>query len=150
MRIIMGATMLIVALQAHATLVTRDWVNDGDGLITLDTNTGLEWLAFDAATCIGCGACVAQCPNGAAQLFTSAKVGHLNILPQGAPEKDQRAVAMVERMEAELFGSCSNFRECEAVCPKGISIKYISRMNRDFLKAQAQALTSLKGQVKAQ
>jgi succinate dehydrogenase / fumarate reductase iron-sulfur subunit len=93
-------------------------------------------LAFDAATCIGCGACVAQCPNAAAQLFTSAKTGHLNILPQGAPEKDQRAVAMVEQMEAELFGSCSNYRECEAVCPKGISIDWIARMNRDYLKAK--------------
>jgi succinate dehydrogenase iron-sulfur subunit len=92
--------------------------------------------AFDAATCIGCGACVAQCPNGAAQLFTSAKVGHLNILPQGAPEKDQRVVNMVEQMEEELFGSCSNFRECEAVCPKGISIDWIARMNRDYLKAK--------------
>jgi succinate dehydrogenase / fumarate reductase iron-sulfur subunit len=97
-------------------------------------------LAFDAATCIGCGACVAQCPNGAAQLFTSAKVGHLNILPQGAPEKDQRAVAMVEQMEAELFGSCSNFRECEAVCPKGISIDWIARMNRDYLKAKLKGI----------
>jgi succinate dehydrogenase / fumarate reductase iron-sulfur subunit len=93
-------------------------------------------LAFDAASCIGCGACVAQCPNGAAQLFTSAKVGHLNILPQGAPEKDRRAVAMVEQMEAEIFGSCSNFRECEAVCPKGISIDWIARMNRDYLRAK--------------
>jgi len=97
-------------------------------------------LAFDAATCIGCGACVAQCPNGAAQLFTSAKVGHLNILPQGAPEKDRRAVAMVEQMEAELFGSCSNFRECEAVCPKGISIDWIARMNRDYLKAKLKGI----------
>ena len=97
-------------------------------------------LAFDAASCIGCGACVAQCPNGAAQLFTSAKVGHLNILPQGAPEKDQRAVAMVEQMEAELFGSCSNFRECEAVCPKGISIDWIARMNRDYLKAKLKGV----------
>jgi succinate dehydrogenase / fumarate reductase iron-sulfur subunit len=93
-------------------------------------------LSFDAASCIGCGACVAQCPNGAAQLFTSAKVGHLNILPQGAPERDRRVVAMVERMESELFGSCSNFRECEAVCPKGISIDWIARMNRDYLAAQ--------------
>jgi succinate dehydrogenase / fumarate reductase iron-sulfur subunit len=97
-------------------------------------------LAFDAASCIGCGACVAQCPNGAAQLFTSAKVGHLNILPQGAPEKDRRAVAMVERMESELFGSCSNFRECEAVCPKGISIDWIARMNRDYLKAKLKGV----------
>jgi succinate dehydrogenase / fumarate reductase iron-sulfur subunit len=93
-------------------------------------------LAFDAASCIGCGACVAQCPNGAAQLFTSAKIGHLNVLPQGAPEKDRRSVAMVEQMEAELFGSCSNFRECEAVCPKGISIDWIARMNRDYLRAK--------------
>jgi len=97
-------------------------------------------LAFDAASCIGCGACVAQCPNGAAQLFTSAKVGHLNILPQGAPEKDRRAVAMVEQMEAELFGSCSNFRECEAVCPKGISIDWIARMNRDYLRAKLKGI----------
>ena len=97
-------------------------------------------LAFDAASCIGCGACVAQCPNGAAQLFTSAKVGHLNILPQGAPEKDRRAVAMVEQMEAELFGSCSNFRECEAVCPKGISIDWIARMNRDYLRAKLKGV----------
>jgi succinate dehydrogenase / fumarate reductase iron-sulfur subunit len=97
-------------------------------------------LAFDAASCIGCGACVAQCPNGAAQLFTSAKVGHLNILPQGAPEKDRRAVAMVEQMEAEIFGSCSNFRECEAVCPKGISIDWIARMNRDYLRAKLKGI----------
>ena len=97
-------------------------------------------LAFDAASCIGCGACVAQCPNGAAQLFTSAKVGHLNVLPQGAPEKDRRSVAMVEQMEAELFGSCSNFRECEAVCPKDISIDWIARMNRDYLKAKLKGI----------
>ena len=97
-------------------------------------------LAFDAATCIGCGACVAQCPNAAAQLFTSAKIGHLNVLPQGAPEKDQRAVAMVEQMEAELFGSCSNYRECEAVCPKGISIDWIARMNRDYLRAKLRGV----------
>jgi len=97
-------------------------------------------LAFDAASCIGCGACVAQCPNGAAQLFTSAKVGHLNVLPQGAPEKDRRSVAMVEQMEAELFGSCSNFRECEAVCPKDISIDWIARMNRDYLKAKLKGV----------
>jgi succinate dehydrogenase / fumarate reductase, iron-sulfur subunit len=97
-------------------------------------------LAFDAASCIGCGACVAQCPNGAAQLFTSAKIGHLNVLPQGAPEKDRRSVAMVEQMEAELFGSCSNFRECEAVCPKGISIDWIARMNRDYLRAKLKGV----------
>jgi succinate dehydrogenase / fumarate reductase iron-sulfur subunit len=96
--------------------------------------------AFDAAACIGCGACVAQCPNGAAQLFTSAKVGHLNILPQGQPERYERAAGMVAQMEAESFGSCSNYRECEAVCPKGISVNWIARMNRDFLRARLKGL----------
>jgi len=96
--------------------------------------------AFDAAACIGCGACVAQCPNGAAQLFTSAKVGHLNILPQGQPERYQRAAGMVAQMEAERFGSCSNYRECEAVCPKGISVDWIARMNRDFLISRLRGL----------
>ena len=97
--------------------------------------------AFDAAQCIGCGACVAQCPNGAAQLFTSAKVSHLNLLPQGQPERFDRALAMVEAMEKEGFGACSNFAECEAVCPKEISIDFIARMNRDFLKAKANGET---------
>jgi succinate dehydrogenase / fumarate reductase iron-sulfur subunit len=92
--------------------------------------------AFDAATCIGCGACVAQCPNGAAQLFTAAKVAHLGLLPQGQPERYLRVVAMVEEMEDHGFGACSNFRECEAVCPKGISIDWIARLNRDYLKAR--------------
>ena len=93
--------------------------------------------AFEAAACIGCGACVAQCPNGAAQLFTSAKVAHLGLLPQGQPERFGRALAMVEAMEREGFGHCTNFAECQAVCPKGISIDFIARMNRDFLKARA-------------
>ncbi|TDI29583.1 MAG: succinate dehydrogenase/fumarate reductase iron-sulfur subunit [Acidobacteria bacterium] len=96
--------------------------------------------AFDAAACIGCGACVAQCPNGAAQLFTAAKVGHLNILPQGRPERYERAAGMVAQMEAESFGSCSNYRECEAVCPKGISVDWIARMNRDFLVARLKGI----------
>ncbi len=92
--------------------------------------------AFDAATCIGCGACVAQCPNGAAQLFVSAKVAHLGLLPQGQSERHTRVLEMVEEMERQAFGACSNFRECEAVCPKGISIDWIARMNRDFLRAK--------------
>jgi len=96
--------------------------------------------AFDAAQCIGCGACVAQCPNGAAQLFTSAKVSHLNLLPQGQPERFDRALAMVEAMEKEGFGACSNFAECEAVCPKEISIDFIARMNRDFLKGKTRSV----------
>jgi succinate dehydrogenase / fumarate reductase iron-sulfur subunit len=92
--------------------------------------------AMDAAACIGCGACVAACPNGAAQLFVAAKVAHLGLLPQGQPERFGRARAMVAQMEEEAFGSCTNHRECEAVCPKSISIDYIARLNRDFLKAQ--------------
>ncbi len=92
--------------------------------------------AFDAAACIGCGACVAQCPNGAAQLFTAAKIAHLGLLPQGQPERTARAAAMVEAMEEQGFGACSNYAECEAVCPKEISIDFIARMNRDYLKAK--------------
>lgn len=91
--------------------------------------------AMDAAECIGCGACVAQCPNGAGQLFTAAKVSHLALLPQGQPERYQRARDMVSTMES-YFGSCTNFGECEAACPKEISIEFIARMNRDYLKAQ--------------
>jgi succinate dehydrogenase / fumarate reductase iron-sulfur subunit len=91
--------------------------------------------AFDAAACIGCGACVAACPNGAAQLFTAAKLAHLNLLPQGQAERYRRTVAMVETME-DYFGSCTNHRECEAACPKEISIDFIALMNRDYAKAQ--------------
>jgi succinate dehydrogenase / fumarate reductase iron-sulfur subunit len=92
-------------------------------------------LAMDAAQCIGCGACVAQCKNASAVLFTSAKISHLGLLPQGQPERYSRVVAMVERHDAEGFGSCSNEGECEAVCPKEIPISNIARMNRDYLKA---------------
>jgi len=91
--------------------------------------------AFDAAACIGCGACVAACPNGSAMLFTAAKISHLGLLPQGQPERDQRAFRMVATMERELFGSCSNAGECEAVCPKEISIAFIARLNCDLLRA---------------
>ena len=91
--------------------------------------------AMDAAECIGCGACVAQCPNGAGQLFTAAKVSHLALLPQGQPERYQRVRRMVETMES-YFGSCTNYGECEAVCPKEISIEFIARMNRDYLRAK--------------
>lgn len=91
--------------------------------------------AMDAASCIGCAACVAACPNSAANLFTAAKMQHLNLLPQGQPERYTRAVAMVETMEA-YFGSCTNHGECEAACPKNISIDFIAMMNRDYVKAQ--------------
>ena len=104
--------------------------------------------AFDAATCIGCGACVAQCPNGAAQLFTSAKVSHLGLLPQGQPERNRRALGMVEAMEAQGFGACGNYAECEAVCPKGISIDFIARLNRDFLGAKLAGASTAEAKVK--
>ncbi len=91
--------------------------------------------AFDAATCIGCGACVAACPNASAALFTAAKIAHLSLLPQGAPERRQRARRMVEVMDGEGFGHCTSHKECEAVCPKGISIENIARMNREHLAA---------------
>jgi len=92
-------------------------------------------LAMDFAECIGCGACVASCPNGAAMLFVSAKIAHLGILPQGQPEREQRARSMVDAMEREAFGACTNYRSCEAVCPKEISISGIARMNRDWRRA---------------
>lgn len=91
--------------------------------------------AFDFATCIGCGACVAACPNSSASLFTGAKLAHLNLLPQGQPEREQRTIAMVEQMEKEGFGDCSNHAECEAVCPVGISIAAIAEMRKDYMKA---------------
>jgi succinate dehydrogenase / fumarate reductase iron-sulfur subunit len=92
-------------------------------------------LAMDAAQCIGCGACVAQCPNGAAQLFTAAKVSHLALLPQGQPERSRRVEHLVARLTDEAFGACTNYGECEAVCPKGISVDFIALMNRDWLAA---------------
>jgi succinate dehydrogenase iron-sulfur subunit len=92
-------------------------------------------LAMDAAACIGCGACVAACPNASAMLFVGAKVSHLNLLPQGHPERNSRVVAMVDRMDAEGFGSCTNHGECEAACPKEIRLEFISRLNRDYFRA---------------
>jgi succinate dehydrogenase / fumarate reductase iron-sulfur subunit len=91
--------------------------------------------AMDAAACIGCGACVAACPNASAMLFVAAKISHLGLLPQGQAERDRRALGMVAQMDAEQFGSCTNHAECEVACPKGISIENIARMNRDYLAA---------------
>ncbi|MGH9674586.1 MAG: succinate dehydrogenase/fumarate reductase iron-sulfur subunit, partial [Bryobacteraceae bacterium] len=91
--------------------------------------------AMDAASCIGCGACVAACPNASASLFTGAKIAHLAMLPQGQPERRDRALKMVAAMNAELFGGCTNIGECEAVCPKSIPLEVIARMHADFLRA---------------
>jgi succinate dehydrogenase / fumarate reductase iron-sulfur subunit len=91
--------------------------------------------AMDAAACIGCAACVAACPNASASLFTAAKITHLNLLPQGEPERDRRTLAMVAQMRAEGFGHCTNIGECEAVCPKHISLDTIAKMNSDYVRA---------------
>jgi len=91
--------------------------------------------AFDAATCIGCGACVAACPNASSMLFTAAKVTHLGLMPQGQPERDERVINMVHQQDLEGFGGCTNIGECSAACPKGISMETISRLNHDLLGA---------------
>jgi len=92
--------------------------------------------SMDAAACIGCGACVAMCPNASASLFMAAKISHLGLLPQGQPERESRAIAMVAQANQERFGSCTNIGECEAVCPKEIKLEVIALMNRDFLGAK--------------
>jgi succinate dehydrogenase / fumarate reductase iron-sulfur subunit len=91
---------------------------------------------MDAAACIGCGACVAACPNASASLFTGAKLSHLNLLPQGKAEKNRRTLGMVAQLREEMFGSCTNIGECEAVCPKEIRLEVIARMNRNYLAAR--------------
>jgi succinate dehydrogenase / fumarate reductase iron-sulfur subunit len=95
----------------------------------------LAELSMDAAACIGCGACVAACPNASAMLFTSAKVEHLNLLPQGEPEKYRRVMQMIAQMDREGFGNCTNHGACQKACPKEISVDFIARLNRDLLKA---------------
>jgi succinate dehydrogenase / fumarate reductase iron-sulfur subunit len=92
-------------------------------------------MSMDAAACIGCGACVAACPNASAMLFVSAKISHLGLLPQGQPERDRRALRMLAQLQEEAFGACTNYGECEAVCPKNIKLSNIARMNRDYLTA---------------
>lgn len=157
-----GDELYLEPWRARAFPIVRDLVVDrsafdriiaAGGYISVNTGSAPEAnsipvpkeaaeLAMDAAACIGCGACVAMCPNASAALFTGAKITHLGVLPQGQPERRQRAIAMVAQMNAERFGSCTNIGECEAVCPKRIKLEVIARMNRDFLNA---AVTSRAG-----
>jgi len=150
-----GATITVEPWRAAGFPLVKDLVVDrsafdriveAGGYITVDTGSAPDAnlipvpkqaadTAFDAAACIGCGACVAACPNGAANLFTAAKIGHLNLLPQGQAERWTRTESMVEIME-EYFGSCTNHAECEAACPKSISIDFIAMMNADYLRAK--------------
>jgi succinate dehydrogenase iron-sulfur subunit len=153
-----GDTLTVEPWRAAAFPVLKDLIVDrsafdriiqAGGFITASTGAAPDAntllvpkadadLAFDAATCIGCGACVAACPNASAMLFTAAKVAHLGLLPQGQPERDARVIHMVATMERERFGSCTNHGECEAVCPKGIGIRFIARLNRDLLRASVR------------
>lgn len=150
-----GDTVYIEPWRAKAFPVLKDLIVDrsafdriqqSGGYISVNTGNApdahalpvdeaLADAAMSAAECIGCGACVAACKNASAMLFVGAKVSHLGLLPQGQPERNRRALSMVEQMDAEGFGACTNYGECEAACPKGISTRYISRLNRDYVKA---------------
>lgn len=165
-----GDTIYIEPFRASGFPVIKDLVVDrsafdriqqAGGFISVNTGAAPEANsiavqkdysdeAFDAAACIGCGACVAACPNGSAMLFTAAKVAHLGLLPQGQPERAARVVSMVQRMDEEMFGGCTNHGECQEACPKGISIKYITRLNRDFISAHFHKAASIRGKMRAQ
>ncbi|HEY3756314.1 MAG TPA: succinate dehydrogenase/fumarate reductase iron-sulfur subunit [Opitutaceae bacterium] len=150
-----GETILVEPFRARAFPVIKDLVTDrsafdriqqAGGFVTARTGSAPDAnaipvpkadadLAMDAAQCIGCGACVAACKNASAMLFVAAKVGHLGLMPQGQPERDRRVLAMVQTMDHEGFGGCTNQYECSAACPKLISHDFISRLNRDFIGA---------------
>ena len=153
-----GETICIEPFRANAFPVVKDLVTNrsafdriiaSGGYISVRTGSAPDAhaiqipkadadTAFDAAACIGCGACVAACKNASAMLFVSAKAAHLNHLPQGQSEKDQRVLGMVRQMDEEGFGNCTNQFECEAVCPKEISASHIAKLNRDYLSASAR------------
>ena len=150
-----GATITVEPFRAQAFPIVRDLVVDrsafdriiaAGGFVSVNTGSAPEAnalpvakdqaeLAMDNAACIGCGACVAACPNASAMLFVAAKISHLKLLPQGAPERGTRALAMVAAMDREGFGNCTNHYECGAACPKGIPVASIARLNREFLRA---------------
>lgn len=150
-----GDTLVIEPFRARAFRIEKDLVVDrsaleqiiqAGGYVSVNTGTAPEAntipvaqraaeAAMSSAECIGCGACVAACPNGAAMLFTGAKVAQLALLPQGQPERSRRALNMLRAMDGLGFGNCGNERECETVCPKSISIRNIARLNREFLRA---------------
>jgi len=151
-----GATLVIEPWRSKGFPVVKDLVVDrssfdrimsAGGFVSVKTGAAPDAnalpipkensdLAMDAASCIGCGACVAACPNASAMLFVGAKVSQLSLLPQGQIEAKQRVMKMAEKMDEEGFGNCSNEYECEAVCPKEVSVSHIARMNRDFRQAQ--------------
>jgi succinate dehydrogenase / fumarate reductase iron-sulfur subunit len=150
-----GETIIIEPWRAHAFPVLRDLIVDrsafdkiiqAGGFVAVGTGAPPDAnaipipkdkadLAMDAAACIGCGACVASCPNASAMLFTSAKLSQLALLPQGHPERAIRAKKMVQAMETAGFGACTNHRECEATCPKEVSVDFIAKLNRELIRA---------------
>ena len=146
--LIVNRTALDRIMQAGGYVTVHSGPKPDPNAIPIEPETAEE--ALDAAACIGCGACVAACPNAAAMLFTAAKVSHLGLLPQGQPERFDRVKNMVEQMEAEGFGSCRNYAECEAQCPKEISIKFIGQMNRDYFKATLLKPADRRGKMHAQ